>query len=319
MSDLVSIIIPTYNRAHLIKKTLKSVQSQTHTNWECIVVDDGSTDTTIEVIMAIAKEDTRIRLLTRPDDKPKGANACRNIGFEASTGAYINFLDSDDILLPNKLDLQLEALLGSDYPFSICQTNVWDEHLQEDLGLRCESIHSLKPLDDYIQFKIFWSIQAPLWKRETIESIRFNESLQQSQEYDFHIRVLADYTNYHTTEEVLTTIISHSTNMSRSRTDRMDKFISNLDVRYSTLKRFKNILQPETKTYLFAYFILFYKRMVIERDFRKAYACLQRIIKAIHYLDDYNGQKFKYLIRWNLAIPSFFLFGKGEVFLKRIE
>lgn len=317
-NPLVSIIIPLFNRASLISETLGSIQAQTYSNWECILVDDGSTDNSEEVVSAFAKADRRIQIFKRPDTRAKGANACRNIGFEASTGAYINFLDSDDILLPNKLDLQLEALRGSDYAFSICQTNVWDEHLQEDLGLRCESIHSLKPLDDYIQFKVFWSIQAPLWKRETIESIRFNESLQQSQEYDFHIRVLADYTNYHTTEEVLTTIISHSTNMSRSRTDRMDKFISNLDVRYSTLKRFKNVLQPETKTYLFNYFILFYKRMVIERDFRKSYACLQRMVRAIHYLDDYNGQKFKYLIRWNLAIPSFFLFGKGEVFLKSL-
>jgi len=107
---LVSIIIPTYNRAHLIGETLDSVLAQTYTNWECIVVDDGSTDNTAEVVQSYQDKDTRFYFHQRPQDRPKGANACRNYGFELSKGEYIQWLDSDDLLGSNKIYKQVEVL-----------------------------------------------------------------------------------------------------------------------------------------------------------------------------------------------------------------
>jgi glycosyltransferase involved in cell wall biosynthesis len=95
---LVSIIIPTFNRAHLIGETLDSVLTQTYTNWECIVVDDGSTDETDNLVTDFCKRDHRFQYHHRPSDGPKGANACRNFGFEVSKGEYIQLLDSDDVL-----------------------------------------------------------------------------------------------------------------------------------------------------------------------------------------------------------------------------
>ncbi|WP_372938266.1 glycosyltransferase family 2 protein, partial [Seonamhaeicola sp.] len=86
---LVSIIIPTYNRAHLIGETLDSVLAQTYTHWECIVVDDGSSDHTSQVVATYCKNDARFQYHQRPLDRPKGANACRNYGFELSKGEYI--------------------------------------------------------------------------------------------------------------------------------------------------------------------------------------------------------------------------------------
>ena len=78
MLPLVSIIIPTYNREHLIGETLDCVISQTYTNWECIVVDDGSHDNTPEVIKSYFNNDERIKFYNRPDYKNKGASSCRN-------------------------------------------------------------------------------------------------------------------------------------------------------------------------------------------------------------------------------------------------
>lgn len=79
---LVSIIIPTYNRAHLIGETLDSVMAQTYTNWECIVVDDGSTDNTAELLVVYCNKDNRFQYHHRPKDRPKGANAYRNYGID---------------------------------------------------------------------------------------------------------------------------------------------------------------------------------------------------------------------------------------------
>ena len=86
MCPLVSIIIPNYNRADLIVETLNSIIAQTYTNWECIVVDDGSTDDSIKVIDEYSKLDPRIYLYIRPNHKRKGANSCRNYGLEMSRG-----------------------------------------------------------------------------------------------------------------------------------------------------------------------------------------------------------------------------------------
>ena len=95
---IVSIIIPTYNRAHLISETLDSILTQTYTHWECIVVDDGSDDSTAELLAGYCKKDARFQYHQRPNDRPKGANACRNYGFELCKGEYINWFDSDDLM-----------------------------------------------------------------------------------------------------------------------------------------------------------------------------------------------------------------------------
>jgi len=99
MNTLVSIIIPTFNRAHLLGETLDSVITQTYSNWECIVVDDGSYDYTEELMDFYSRKNPRIIFVRRPDNRPKGANACRNYGFELSKGKYVNWFDSDNFML----------------------------------------------------------------------------------------------------------------------------------------------------------------------------------------------------------------------------
>lgn len=107
---LVSIIIPTYNRAHLLDETLDSVLDQTYTNWECIVVDDGSTDGTDSLLAKYCENDNRFKYYHRPKDRPKGANTCRNYGFELSEGEYVNWFDDDDVMLDDFLRLNLQAI-----------------------------------------------------------------------------------------------------------------------------------------------------------------------------------------------------------------
>lgn len=115
-----SVVIPTYNRAHLVKRAIKSVLLQTYPGFEIIIVDDCSCDNTEEVIQETIKEDKRVRYVKL--DKNRGASAARNRGVEQSKGDYIAFLDSDDEALGMWLEkskkkmLQLPQSWGVLYP-----------------------------------------------------------------------------------------------------------------------------------------------------------------------------------------------------------
>ncbi|MDE5818728.1 MAG: glycosyltransferase family 2 protein [Lachnospiraceae bacterium] len=108
MDELVSVVIPTYNREKSVVKALESVLEQEYSNVEILICDDFSTDGTKDVIMGFAAKDSRVRLLSRKDKK-KGANAARNLGIESARGEYIAFLDSDDVMLRNGITARLKA------------------------------------------------------------------------------------------------------------------------------------------------------------------------------------------------------------------
>jgi len=110
MKFKISVIIPTYNRAHIIKDALDSVLMQTYSNWECIIIDDGSTDHTEKIIMDYINLDSRFIYIKRPFSRNKGAATCRNIGLENAKGEYIQFLDSDDFIATNKFEVQINHL-----------------------------------------------------------------------------------------------------------------------------------------------------------------------------------------------------------------
>lgn len=110
MKYKISVIIPTFNRAHIIKDAIDSVLMQTYSNWECLVIDDGSTDNTESLIEELKSIDNRIKYIKRPTTRTKGAATCRNIGLENAIGDYIQFLDSDDLLATNKFDVQIKCL-----------------------------------------------------------------------------------------------------------------------------------------------------------------------------------------------------------------
>ena len=110
----ISVVIPFYNRISLLKEAIGSVLSQTHSNIELILVDDGSTEN-IDEIKKIIATDKRIRYIYQEN---KGVSEARNLGVRTSEGDYIAFLDSDDLFLPNKLSEQLKFMIYNEYDFS---------------------------------------------------------------------------------------------------------------------------------------------------------------------------------------------------------
>ena len=105
---LVSVVMPAFNSAHWIADAIRSIQSQTYTNWELLVVNDGSTDNTVEKIESLSG-DERIRIFSQNNSGPAVA---RNLGIEEAKGEFLAFLDADDMWFKDKLTLQLKHLLS---------------------------------------------------------------------------------------------------------------------------------------------------------------------------------------------------------------
>lgn len=319
MKPLVSIIIPSYNRGFIIKRTLDSLKEQSHTHWECIVVDDGSTDNTCDIVTKYCKDDSRFRLYHRPSEKLKGANACRNIGIEQSQGDYINFLDSDDTLHKDKFAIQIDAIKDTPYVFSVCQTQMINYENNDFLKLWSTAVSSHQPFDDYVTFSAWWSIHAVLWKKEIISNYRFNEDLHQSQEYELHIRILADSPKFHVTKQTLATVFVHEKQISTNFTNSIAKLTSNLKVRYFTLKNYSDQLHNETNKYLYKHLFDLFKHFVVHKEIKKALISYCFLIKAAPYSKEMKNQKNKILLRWFVAVISYFICDKGERFIKYVR
>jgi glycosyltransferase involved in cell wall biosynthesis len=191
-TPLVSIIIPTYNRAYLIGETLDSVLAQTYTNWECIVVDDQSTDRSYEVIKCYEEQDKRFKAFVRPSDLRKGANSCRNYGFLQAQGAYIKWFDSDDVMLPEHLDVACHKLVGNKLDFVVTDTINFNHETGEFAGKPYEFDRSNAIISarNIALMKIGWITDDFLGKREILQNITFNERLEAGQEYNFFVRLL---------------------------------------------------------------------------------------------------------------------------------
>lgn len=112
---VVSIVTPVYNAARWLPETLASVRAQTFTDWEHLLVDDGSTDGSLAMLEAAEREDPRIRVLRTPSNS--GPVAARNLALSAARGRFVAFLDADDLWLPEKLARCLNWMRGHDYEF----------------------------------------------------------------------------------------------------------------------------------------------------------------------------------------------------------
>lgn len=311
MNSLISIIIPTFNRVSLLGETLDSIIAQTYKNWECLVVDDGSRDRTEELLEFYTELDPRIQFYKRPANRRRGANSCRNYGFEISKGAYINWFDSDDLMHPEKLRTQLNLLLNSSFDFCVSESLSFEGDLSNKLNLRFQNMKSSNLIYDFISMKIGWMTPSALWKRSFLETMEvlFNENLNAAQEWEFHIRILSTSKNYDIISQPLEFIRIHKHNITSD--NGLEKhwyyFMARLEV-------YKNInLDGKSTLFLKNYLVNYFKRTIVAQDLKRSLDCWFKF-----YIEEYEVsivKKFAALI----AIFSYYLFNKGNYFLQKIN
>ncbi|MDP3312585.1 glycosyltransferase family 2 protein [Lutibacter sp.] len=277
---LISIIIPNYNREHLIAETLDSVMAQTYTNWECIIVDDHSTDNSWKIVAKFCEKDGRFIQVKRPDTISKGACSCRNYGFQLSKGAYINWFDSDDIMVANKLEKQILGAEKNNSDLVVCQTQFF-EHNVLNLKHYWNKTFTPKydPLTDFITFRLAWSTNAPLWKKSFLESkYLFNTSLTSSQDLEFHVRLLTYLPKFVVINKILVFNRVHAKRIGvLTNNNRQETRLNSRVLVFNSLKE-KDLLNKEIKNYFISFFInqlkyinneeiSFYKSLILKIKF----------------------------------------------------
>lgn len=183
---LVSIIIPTYNRAQIIEETLDSVLGQTYQNWECIVVDDGSTDNTADIMAGYIVKDSRFQYHLRPKDRLSGGNAARNYGFELSKGEYINWFDSDDKMLSNFISDKIKRFISGNYDVVFSAYQKFNDTVRPKVF---NNNFSGNIINDLANRSVIFSTHSYMLKREAINKHSFDERVLKSQDLDFFFRL----------------------------------------------------------------------------------------------------------------------------------
>jgi glycosyltransferase involved in cell wall biosynthesis len=292
LQPLVSIIIPTYNRAYLIGETLDSIAAQNYPNWECIVVDDGSTDFTEELMEFYCERDTRFKFFKRPNDLRKGANSCRNFGFFKCRGDLVKWFDSDDIFDPNYLEKKTSYFAKTNCDLVICNAAYFVGDKTSISRIFNNTSNESDLLVDYLIGKVNINTPSILWKRSVVEGFNFDENLSRAQELDFHFRVLKDIKpKVGFIDEILIFIRSHAESLTANFLSGNKKSIySELYVRRKTFQFVLNSIQTKNKKIMALNLYIY--------GFRKLYkfCTVSEVAKEIQKLESLLRLKMTYYI-----------------------
>jgi glycosyltransferase involved in cell wall biosynthesis len=226
--SLVSVIVPCRNYSTLLPEALESVLAQTHAKWECLIVDDGSTDSTPAVASQYVARDARFRYLVQPN---LGASAARNNGLKAAQGEFVQFLDADDLLPPRKLEVQLAFLAVHPLVDIVYGGVLYFRHGEPEVLSRSfdmrdnldwfEPLYGTGPLvlrSLLVENRVV--IHAPLLRRSVFEAVgNFSEQLGAVDDWEFWLRCAARHQvfQYYDTPDTKTLVRVHLRSTSQDR------------------------------------------------------------------------------------------------------
>lgn len=225
----VTVIIPTYNRGYIVRQAIESILRQSFTDFEIIVVDDGSTDDTRKVIESTG--DCRIKYIYKPNG---GVSSARNLGLKNASGEFVAFLDSDDFGPENYLFTMVNSLRNNpDCGLAYCLTSAkgFNGIIQDyDSPERC---HSGSITQDLFANSVIWS-SAAFFKKSLCDGIYFDTQLKNSEDSDFFLRLSTKtkcifVDGIRTIRTLSSDSLSNSAGINCSRLLVLERFYFNLD------------------------------------------------------------------------------------------
>ena len=167
---LVTVVVPAYNRDHLIAETLESVRNQTYGNWELIVVEDGSVGETERIVERFADSVPNTVTYFR-NEANRGAAESRNVAFRQASGEFVATLDSDDRWLPHHLELLVDRLQRSDAGIAYAKVMMFEDQTEKEMGIYGPSDHEVSDFPTTLFNRNFVVPSATVMRRDVLEVV----------------------------------------------------------------------------------------------------------------------------------------------------
>jgi len=270
-----SIITASYNYEKYISETIESVINQKYTNWEMIVVDDGSTDNSVNIINNYTQIDSRIKLIRHENNENKGLKETLLVGIKNAKNNWLVFVESDDTLTPDYLEKKAKIIKNNpDVKFIFNNVNLFgdDERIKiyDKYFNKCEKILSNKTypcklLKDFSKINIIPTFSCVAIQKEIIQNLDFSSPIKQVLDYYLWLQVAKEHKIYYTKEKLTNWRIHKNSYISKKEPDR--KILEFNLLKYKILK--------DEYTFLAYYFILlkliikYYRRSLIRISFKE--------------------------------------------------
>ena len=308
MDSLVSIIVPIYNAELYVSECIDSILKQTYTNFELLLINDGSTDNTSYICKKYNKDDNRIHYIEK---KNEGVSIARNIGLKHASGDYVIFIDSDDIVKPNYLQLLIDKK-ENDLVVSGFTAQYNNQIIRESKFLNSIIVlnHSNNLLDKVLIFGTPW---AKLFKLEIIRryNIQFNPKLSLHEDHLFYFEYIKYIQSISTIEDVMYIYINRSNGQSLSRDSKQnsaDKLLA-YNLLSTELRKIidRNNIKisniPQTLNFLIRIFISALNSAILEKKYIYIDMQYKRKIKKYYKPISMEGKFQKF---WLLNLPFCF-------------
>lgn len=310
IEPLVSVFIPAYNAASYIEQAIQSVIDQTYQNFEIIVVNDGSTDETKNIIKRIADKDNRIKVFH--NESNLGLSPTRNIGIDLCKGEYIALLDSDDYISNQRIKKQVFFLQNNpDFDAVSSWMQVFDETGHQQI------IQYRDTLSDYKTVSLFYSPvshAAALFKTSVLQKLRYRSEFKFAEDYDMWFRFLKQY-KVAVIPEVLYFYRAHAT-QTISESNKKSHDQSHIEL-IKEIQSYFNIHSKKENINLHLQFCMNSKKPESTAELISFDHFMQLFLKSdIQYLNHLNFRNFVYTNYWQ---TPFFKLWPQLNFLQRIK
>lgn len=239
MKPLVTIIIPLFNRSTIIGETIESILNQTYQQIEVLVIDDQSTDNSFQIAKSYEAVSNKIKAIQRKSSQKKGANSCRNIGLSLAKGHYIKWIDSDDLLSFNIIELQVDDLIKSNSDISVCRAKKFIQrtsYIEKEWLNEWGNINNNPTVENFCSYKFIWHTCSGLWNINFLKKTSiWDEHLMNSQEWLFHLTALAYGANISTINEYGSFIRVHDNSMSHQSNKKGNYYYNECLARYKAM------------------------------------------------------------------------------------
>lgn len=304
-NKLISVVIPTYNRANFIKDAIDTVYSQTYQNFEIIIVDDGSSDDTSEVVKSYINPKTKYIF-----QKNMGVSAARNNGIKNSSGEYIIFLDSDDLWHPEKLEKQL-SILENNLNIGMVMNNTQNITFSDNILLKTREYRAKNQKENISMLlldpdNVYTGPSTALIRKSVFRDAGFfDEKMTFCEDWDLFFRISL-VCNVYNIPEILTYVRSHDENVTKISpvTKYKDGYLRFLDKTFSNELLPSEMMKIKQRAYSNAFWSIACKALYRSIDYEVARETLWKSVKN----DPFRIFKIKFLIALFLSFsPPIFL------------